>query len=226
MKAETYPCPLPGGAAASELALTFDRGRAARVLIAPALFDEANRMRRFTVEVMRRLDGAGIDSFLPDLPGCNESEQNLALVEPEDWRMALEAAARHFGATHVLAIRGGGLLVPPKLPGWHYAPVKGASLIKTMLRARIIAARELGREENAAELMEQGRTSGIELAGWPLSAEMLRQLDQLVPPRRSDLAAIDHETIGGNALWLRAEPDEDPAQADALAAVLAMALAA
>ena len=62
--------------------------------------------------------------------------------------------------------------------------------------------------------------------GWPLSAEMLRQLDQLVPLRRSDLAAIDHETIGGNALWLRAEPDEDPAQADALAAVLAMALAA
>lgn len=116
--------------------------------------------------------------------------------------------------------------MPPKLPGWHYAPVKGGSLIKTMLRARIIAARELGREENAAELMEQGRESGIELAGWPLSAEMLRQLDQLVPSRRSDLVTIDHETIGGNALWLRAEPDEDPAQADALAAVIAMALTA
>lgn len=226
MKAESYPCPLPGGAAASELALTFDGGRDARILIAPALFDEANRMRRMTVEVMRRLDGAGIDSFLPDLPGCNESEQNLAQVEPEDWRMALEAAARHFRASHVLAIRGGGLVAPPKLPGWHYAPVKGASLIKTMLRARIIAAREAGREENAAELMEQGREGGIELAGWPLSAEMLRQLDQMVPPRRSDLATIDHETIGGNALWLRAEPGEDPAQADALAAVVTMALTA
>ncbi len=226
MKAESYPCPLPGGAAASELAMLFDSGRDKRVLIAPALFDEANRMRRLTMEVMRRLDGSGIDSMLPDLPGCNESTLNLALVEPEDWRMALDAAARHFGATHVLAIRGGGLLVPPKLPGWHYAPVKGGSLIKTMLRARIIAAREAGREESAAELMERGREQGLDLAGWPLSAEMLRQLDQMVPTRRADLVAIDHETVGGNALWLRAEPGEDAAQADALAAIVAMALAA
>jgi len=226
VKAESYPCPLPGGAAASELAMLFDSGRDKRVLIAPALFDEANRMRRLTMEVMRRLDGSGIDSMLPDLPGCNESTLNLALVEPEDWRMALDAAARHFGATHVLAIRGGGLLVPPKLPGWHYAPVKGGSLIKTMLRARIIAAREAGREESAAELMERGREQGLDLAGWPLSAEMLRQLDQMVPTRRADLVAIDHETVGGNALWLRAEPGEDAAQADALAAIVAMALAA
>lgn len=226
MKATAYPCPLPGGAAASELALTFDQGRKHRVLVAPALFDEANRMRRFTVEVMRRLDGAGIDAMLPDLPGCNESERPLAQVEPEDWRMGLEAAARHFGATHVLAIRGGGLVLPDKLPGWHFAPVKGASLIKTLLRARIISARESGREEDAAELMERGKEQGIELAGWPLSAEMIRQLESLQPPKRGDLAPVDQETIGGSALWLRAEPDEAPDQADALAAVLAVALAA
>lgn len=226
MKAEAYPCPLPGGAAASELALVFDTGRAKRVLIAPALFDEASRMRRLTVEVMRRLDRAGVDSFLPDLPGCNESEQDLALVEPEDWRMALEAAAQHFGATHVLAIRGGGLLLPPKLPGWHYAPVKGSSLIKTLLRARIIASREAGVEEDAANVMEQGRELGLDLAGYALSGEMLRQLDQSLPPRRGDLIPVDQETIGGGALWLRAEPDEDPAQADAMAAILAMALVA
>ncbi|MFM5954635.1 MAG: hypothetical protein ACKOPE_10100 [Novosphingobium sp.] len=226
MKAEAYPCPLPGGAAASELALTFDQGRSKRLLIAPALFDEANRMRRFTVEVMRRLDGSGLDCFLPDLPGCNESERDLALIEPEDWRMALEAAARHFGATHVLAIRGGGLLLPPKLPGWHYAPIKGSSLIKTLLRARIIASREAGVEENAAELMETARELGIDLAGWSLSGEMLRQLDQMVAPKRGDLIPIDHETLGGSPLWLRAEPDENPDQADALAAIIAVAFAA
>lgn len=226
MKLEAYPCPLPGGAAASELALTFDQGRSQRVLIAPALFDEANRMRRFTVEVMRRLDGAGIDSILPDLPGCNESERDLAQVEPEDWRMALEAAARHFGATHVLAIRGGGLVLPEKLPGWHFAPVKGSSLIKTLLRARVIAAREAGTEESAAELMEHGKEHGLDLAGWPLSAEMLRQLEGSLPPKRPGLVVIDQETIGGGALWLRAEPDEDPVQADALAAVIAVGLAA
>ena len=226
MKVESYPCPLPGGAAASEYALTFDAARKCRVLIAPALFDEGHKLRRFTVEVMRRLDGSGIDCFLPDLPGCNESEQNLALIEPEDWRMALEAAARHFGATHVLAIRGGGLLLPGKLGGWHYAPVKGASLLRTMLRARILSAREAGREETVDQLMEQGLQLGIELAGYSLSGEMLRQLGQLVPGKQPGITTIEHELIGGGALWLRAEPDEDAQQADALAAVVAVALAA
>ena len=226
MKPTSYPCPLPGGASASELALVFDQGRACRVLIAPDLFDEANRMRRFTVEVMRRLDGAGIDSFFPDLPGCNESERDLTTVEPEDWRMALESAARHFRATHVLALRGGGLIIPDKLPGWHFGPVKGASLIKTLLRARSISAREVGVEENAAKLMEHGREHGLDLAGYSLSAEMLRQLDQATAPQRGNLIPIDQETIGGSPLWLRAEPDDDPAQEDALAAVLAVGLAA
>lgn len=226
MRAEAYPCPLPGGAASSELAVTFDAGRKKRVLVAPALFDEGNRMRRLSVEVMRRLDAAGVDTFLPDLPGCNESEQDLATIETDDWRMALEAATRHFGATHVLAIRGGGLLVPDRLPGWHFGPVRGTSLIKTMLRARVIASRETGRDESAAELLELGKERGLDLAGYRLSAEMLRQLDQLVPQRRPDLMQLDQEAIGGNALWLRAEPDEDPAQADALAAVVAVGLAA
>jgi hypothetical protein len=222
----SYPCPLPGGAEASELALAFDRDRARRLLIAPALFDEANRMRRMTVEVMRRLDKSGIDSFLPDLPGCNESNQDLALVEPEDWRMALEAAARHFGATHVLAIRGGALVVPGKLPGWLLAPVKGASLVKTMLRARVIASREAGREESAEKLLAQGLEMGIDLAGWSLSGEMLRQMQDALPASRENLAPIDQDMLGGGALWLRAEPDEDPAQADALAAVIAVGIAA
>ena len=224
MKAASYPCPLPGGAAASEYALTFDQSRAHRILIAPALFDEGHKLRRFTVEVMRRLDGAGIDCFLPDLPGLNESEQDLALIEPEDWRMALEAAARQFEATHVLALRGGGLVLPDKLGGWHYAPVKGASLLKTMLRARILAARETGREESLDILMEQGLALGIELAGYSLSGEMLRQMGELTPGKQPGITAIEHELLGGGALWLRAEPAEDSAQADALAAIVAIGI--
>ncbi len=224
MKAASYPCPLPGGAAASEYALTFDHARSHRIIIAPALFDEGHKLRRFTVEVMRRLDGAGIDCFLPDLPGLNESEQDLALIEPEDWRMALEAAARQFEATHVLGIRGGGLLLPDKLRGWHYAPVKGASLLKTMLRARILAAREAGREEQLAVLMAQGLALGIELAGYSLSGEMLRQLGELTPGKQPGITPIEHELLGGGALWLRAEPAEDSAQADALAAIVAIGI--
>ena len=224
MKAASYPCPLPGGAAASEYALTFDQSRAHRILIAPALFDEGHKLRRFTVEVMRRLDGAGIDCFLPDLPGLNESEQDLALIEPEDWRMALEAAARQFEVSHVLALRGGGLVLPDKLRGWHYAPVKGASLLKTMLRARILAAREAGREELLATLTEQGLALGVVLAGYSLSGEMLRQMGDLTPGKQPDITAIEHELLGGGALWLRAEPAEDSAQADALAAIVAIGI--
>lgn len=226
MKTATYPCPLAGGAAAREYALTFDYTRRRRVLIAPALFDEGHKLRRFTVEVMRRLDGAGIDCFLPDLPGLNESEQDLALVEPEDWRMALDAAARHFKATHILGIRGGGLILPDKLPGWRYAPVKGASLLKTMLRARILAAREAGREEQSDKLLEQGLSLGLELAGYSLSGEMLRQLGDLAPGKQPGIAVIEHELLGGGSLWLRAEPAEDSAQADALAAIVAIGIEA
>ena len=226
MKPASYPCPLPGGAAASEYALTFDSSRRRRVLIAPALFDEGHKLRRFAAEVMRRLDGAGIDSFLPDLPGLNESEQDLALIEPEDWRMALEAAGRHFGATHVLAMRGGGLVLPGKIGGWHYAPVKGASLLKTMLRARIIASREAGREELLDTLMQHGLAMGLDLAGYSLSGEMLRQMGELVPGKQPGITTIEHELIGGGPLWLRAEPDEDRAQADALAAIVAIGVEA
>ncbi len=226
MKLESYPCPLSGGGTAAELALTFAADRKRRVLVIPALFDEASKLRRFTVEVMRRLDGAGIDCFLPDLPGCNESALDLTPLEAEDWATAIHAAARHFDATAVLAIRGGALLIPPALPGWTYAPVKGANLLKTMLRARIFAAREAGREEKLDRLMAQGLERGLNLAGYPLSREMLRQLDAMIPVQRNGIAIIDQEALGGSPLWLRAEPGENAAQADALAAIIAMKIGA
>ncbi|MDP3906102.1 hypothetical protein [Novosphingobium sp.] len=224
MKAASYPCPLPHCGSSSEYALTFDTGRTRRILLIPALLDEANRMRRFSVEVMRRLDGAGFDCFLPDLPGTNESTVDLASVTPSDWHCAMAAAANGFGATHVLALRGGGLFWPEGLPGWHYGAVKGASLLRTLLRARVIAAREAGREETADALLAQANERGIELAGYPLSAAMVRELSALVPTPRPGVQVIDQQLLGGSPLWLRAEPDEDGAQADALAAVIAMAL--
>jgi hypothetical protein len=226
VKALNYACPLPSGSTASELALVVDRGRAKRLLIVPALFDEANRMRRFTVEVMRRLDGAGIDCFLPDLPGCNESLQDLAQQTSVDWSDAMQAAAGHFNATHLLAIRGGGLIMPGNLPCWNYGPIKGASILRQMLRARIISSREAGRAENQEKLLDAGQEGGLELGGFQLSAGMLRDLQALVPQESANIVVIEQELIGGSPLWLRAEPGEDRAQADALAAVIAMGLGA
>lgn len=220
----TWPCPLPGGAISDEYALAFDRGRPRRLLIVPALFDEANRMRRLTVEVMRRLDGAEIDCFLPDLPGCNESRQPLNVQTPEDWRDAIASAARHFGATHALGIRGGAMLTPDCLPSWHYAPAKGSSILRQMIRARIVASREAGINETHQGLLEKALADGIELAGHQLGAEFVEQFQVLGPRSGSIVQEVSQDMVGGSGLWLRAEPGENRDQADALAAILAIGL--
>ena len=222
----SWPCPAFDGGAVDEYAFAFDRGRALRLLIVPALFDEANRMRRLTVEAMRRFDSAGIDCFLPDLPGCNESLQSLGQISLNHWSNAMAAAAQHFRATHVLSIRGGALVVPQDLPGWRYAPVGGASILRQMLRMRILASREAGREETQGELLETGLREGLDLAGFPLSAAMVAGLQSTAPPEGTEQSIIGQDMLGGGALWLRAEPDEDRGQADALAAVIAVGIKA
>lgn len=219
-----YPCPVDGGGWQDEFALAFEHGRTSRVLIVPALFEEASRMRRLTVETMRRLDGAGIDTFLPELPGCGESCQSIEAQTPEHWRAAMAAAAVHFAATHVLAIRGGALVMPDTLPGWRYAPVNGAALLRTMLRARVMTAREAGSNETTDALLEQGRDAGLELAGYRLSSQFISSFNELEPVSTPGISDIEHTTMGGAGLWLRAEPGEDRHQADALAAYVAMAL--
>jgi len=214
-----WPCPLPHGGTAEEYALTFDRGRSARLLIVPALFDESNRLRRFTVDVMRRLDAAGIDSLAIDLPGCNESLQPLEAQDAQGWTRAIMAACTHFGATHVLGIRGGALFVPADLPAWHYAPVKGASILRQMVRARLLAAREAGREETREGLMKLALAEGIKLAGYRLGPQMAQDLEGLTPAGTATVIA--QEQLGGAGLWLRAEPGDSAEQADALASALA-----
>ncbi|MCX7864207.1 MAG: hypothetical protein N2423_04085 [Novosphingobium sp.] len=221
-----WPCPLPGGGIAQEYALAFDRQRTTRLLIVPALFDEGHRLRRLTVEVMRRLDQAGIDCFLPDLPGCNESLQTLEIQSTDDWRDAMASAARHFDVTHALGMRGGAMFTPAGLPGWHYAPAGGASILRQMLRARILASREVGREESRESLLRQAMQNGIELAGYRLSAEFVAGFEKLAPAAGAHITTIEQDMIGGSGLWLRAEPGESAEQADALAAILAVGMMA
>ncbi len=220
-----WPCPLPGGGTRGESALVCDHSRRKRLLIIPALFEEGNRMRRITAEVMRRLGGAGIDSFLPELPGLGESTVALRAQTPGDWQLAMQGAAGHFGATHALAIRGGALVAPRGLPGWRYGMVSGASLLKMLMRARIVAMREGGIEETQPALLATGREKGLALAGYQLSADFIDEFVTLVPDPASPLADIAQDMVGGGALWLRAEPGEDEGQADALAAIIAMGLA-
>lgn len=202
-----------------------DRARSFRLLIVPPLLEEMNRTRRFLMGTMRALDGHGIDSFLPDLPGTNESLQPFVSQSLHGWRMAMVRAARHFAATHVLALRGGALIFPNVLPGWVVEPVSGASLLRQLLRAAVIAAREAGRHEDSAALLETGRTEGIVLAGYDFGPALIAGLDSARPLDEGQ-REIRQSDLGGAALWLRSEPGDDPAQAARLAAIIAAGIAA
>ena len=210
----------PSSAGGEEYAVTFDRGRDRRLLVLPALFDEANKLRHFTVEVMRRLDALGIDTFLPDLPGCNESLAPLAQQTLASWREAAKAAAVHFGATHVLTLRGGWLSEPAGIPCIRYSAVSGASVLRALLRARVISGKEAGLQESSEQLLQAGRTESLELAGYRLGGAMVRALETAAP-ESEPFASIAQGQIGGPGLWLRAEPAHDAEQADALAALAA-----
>ncbi len=91
-----------------------------------------------------------------------------------------------------------------------------------MLRARSIAAREAGVRERAEDVQTRAREQGIVLGGWSIGAEMFRALETAQPG--SGLTKIEQSVLGGAGLWLRAEPGEEPEQADALAALLAMGI--
>jgi hypothetical protein len=221
-----WPCPLPAGGHLEEFALSIDRSRQKRLLVLPALFDEANKTRRQLVEVMRRLDRAGIDCLLPDLPGWNESPQPLHQQTLTGWREAAQAAALHFGATNLLTIRASAVIAPPRLKGWRYAPTGGANALRALLRSRQVAAREAGREERMDDLMEQGRKDGIELAGYRFGPALFAELEASRLPDSGVLADIGQGTIGGSGPWLRAEPGFAPEQADALAAVISVGMVA
>jgi hypothetical protein len=215
--------PSPAG---EEYALAFDKGRARRVLVLPAWFDECYSLRHFTVEVMRRLDGAGIDSFLPDLPGCNESLAPLPAQTIASWRAEAAEAAAWFSATHVLAVRAGAMIAPATLPGWRYAPVAGSSQLRGLVRARLLSLREAGREESRDTLLAMGRQHGLELGGYRLGAQMLGDLEAAELAPSETQREVTQGDLGGAGLWLRAEPDHYPKQADALAAIVAMELLA
>lgn len=206
------------------MALAFDQNRSQRLLVIPPLFEEANKFRHQLFEIMRRMDLRGVDCFLPDLPGCNESTTPVRNQTLAGWKAASEAAASHFRTTHLLAIRSGAWLAPDKLPGWLYAPAKPKQVLRSLIRTRILASKEAGREETGDTLLEMARSKGIELAGWELDAKLVRELEEPEFTASPDHVIVEQADIGGKPLWLRAENDDDPEQADALAAIIALGM--
>lgn len=211
------PANSPPQRVTDELFVTFDRARSVRVLILPALFDEANKLRRFTLCVMRALDEAGIDCALPDWPGCHESLAPMRDQTLRGWRSCAVQAAEHFKATHTLSLRAGALLAPDTVPGWRYAPLDGVKLLSGLLRAKVIAEREAGRAESRDGLIDRGRAQGLTLGGWTLGPQLLQELETAALEQTPHPSVIEPSLLGGSSLWLRAEPGEDGDQAEALA---------
>ncbi len=225
MRTLDWPCPAADGSD-REFALIAGPEDAQSVLIIPALFEEANRTRRLLAQTMRALAMHGIASVLPDLPGCNESQSRLENQDLASWRASMAAAAQHFSTSRVLSLRGGAILAPPDLPGWWLEPLGGAAALRHLVRTRMVAAREAGQPERSDALMPQGRSSGLELAGYRLNAAMVRDLEGSdMPTPGSGVAILALADLGGSALWLRSEPGEDADMAQALAATIARDMA-
>ncbi len=189
------------------------------ILVIPPFFNEHNLMRRQLVETMRRISEAGYRCVLPDIPGTNESIEPVELQSLARWEEAIAQAMEHFDASHILAVRSGALIAPKSFQGWLYAPQSGAKLLRGMLRARVIASRELGVHETSERLLEIGRSEGLVLSGWQLGADMIRDIED-THPAEAGYRTIEQSDLGGPGLWMRAEPDEHPEQADRLAGIM------
>lgn len=200
----------------------------ATILIVPPLFEEANRTRRTLVLAMRALAADGFAALLPDLPGQNESLVPLEKVDLASWQNALaEAAATIDGPQIIASLRGGALIDhhPKAAAWWRLAPVGGASLLRTLMRARVAADREGGVTSLLDGLQAEAATAPLLLAGNRLSPAMIAQLGsaetQPVARLRTVTLGSGSDAIAGTPLWLRAEPGEDAAMAKAIAADIA-----
>ena len=200
----------------------------ATILFAPPLFEEANRTRRTLVLAMRALAADGFATLLPDLPGQNESLVLLEQVDLASWQSALaEAAAAIDGPLIIASLRGGALIDhhAKAAAWWRLAPVGGASLLRTLMRARVAADREAGLASSLDSLQTEAATAPLLLAGNRLSPTMTAQLGSAETQPVASLRAVTlgsgADAIAGTPLWLRAEPGEDTAMAKAIAADIA-----
>ncbi|WOF42319.1 hypothetical protein KNJ79_14095 [Sphingopyxis indica] len=201
----------------------------ATVLFVPPLFEEANRTRRTLVLAMRALAAQGFAALLPDLPGQNESLVPLIEADLERWRSALAEIARDVDGPLIVASLRGGCLIDHGAAAdawWRLAPASGASLLRTLLRARMSADREAGIASSIEGLQAAAASEALLLAGNRLSPAMVAQLGaaevQAVEPLRTVTPGGGEGQIAGTPLWLRAEPREDAVMARAIAADLAL----
>ena len=195
------------------------------VVVALPLFEEANRTRAFAVSILRALAERGIAGALPDLPGQGESVMPTYETDLTTLRAGFAAAAAALDApTFTLAIRSGTLLDSEAavIARYHLSPMTGADLRRELVRARQASARESGEAFDPASL--GAATDPVELAGNLVSPALLAQLADATPSlertrtvRLATAAKPADAKLPGSPLWRRAEPDNDPDFAQAVA---------
>ncbi len=200
------------------------------VLIAPALFEEANRLRAFTVAIMRGLAERDIASVLPDLPGTNESLVATEEATLADWRAAFAAAvpSRH---AHVVAIRGGALVdTDAKVVGrYHLSPPTGADILRDLVRTRLAGVREGGEAFDPADIDRPGPP--ITLSGNMIARDLLVALGNATPSVADRTIRLEGDPrdadrkVAGRPLWRLAEPDTDVTLAETIAEDIALWIA-
>jgi hypothetical protein len=188
-----------------EAVLRFGQDLPVTLTVLPALFEEANRMRRFTVCVMRLLTARGIGTVLSDFPGTGESEMALADVSFEDWQRFAATLAQDYPAS--IAFRGGSLLDAPFKHRWQLAADNGERLLRDMVRATAFST-----GVTAAGLDAQARADPVRLAGNIVNPALYAALHTATPAPGASAS-----TIEGPKLWRLAEPGDDPAYAAAIA---------
>ena len=119
------------------------------------------------------------------------------------------------GCTHALGLRAAANILPD-LPGWAYAPISGKAALRGLLRARVLTSKEAGLAEDRDTLLEKGRYDGLKLAGYNLGPAMIAEMSEADLPASDRRSVIAQSELGGGGLWLRAEPDHAPEQAEAL----------
>lgn len=195
------------------------------VVAALPLFEEANRTRAFAVTILRALAERGIAGALPDLPGQGESLVPTHQTDLARLRSGFAAAAASLGApVFSFAIRSGALLDTDAGVGGrhHLSPATGADLRRELIRARQASSREAGEAFDPATL--DTATEPVELAGNLIAPAFLAELATATPSAET-VRIIRLETeakpadakLPGSPLWRRAEPDNDPAFAQAVA---------
>lgn len=185
-----------------EWTLRIGSGRA--LLFLPPLFEEMNRTRALLATVMRALAARGFECWLPDLPGTGESDQALETISWQDWRDAAGAAFEASGAAASVALRGGALLDDQSPARWRLAPATGASLARDLARAGLMT--EGGGGYAPSPALVEPLASAEPAAGGRIRTVRLA----------TDRAEADLK-LEGPPLWRRAEPQNSPELAEAIA---------